>query len=337
MTKNGYIIDIETHLPSTILTNEELAKEFPDWPAEKILSKTGIKERRISSKNECASDLAVVASEKLLAKHDRNKIEFLIFCTQSPEYLLPTNACLIQDRLKLPVTCGALDINLGCSGFVYGLGLTKSLIESGQVENVLLLNADTYTKYINPKDKSVRTLFGDAATATLVSSEKGIAKLTGPFVYGTDGRGKDNLIVKTRGLRNDYISDAKIESDNSGNARTVNDLYMNGAEIFSFTSFSVPTLIRDTLKKANLSMENIDLFIFHQANVFILNHLRKLLFIDKDKMAISMENTGNTVSCTIPIALKDMMEKGKLKEGYNIMLVGFGVGYSWGATIIKWT
>ena len=264
--------------------------------AEKILSKTGIRERRISSKDECASDLAVTASEKLLTKYDRNKIEFLIFCTQSPEYLLPSNACLIQDRLKLPTTCGALDINLGCSGFVYGLGLAKSLIESGQVGNVLLLNADTYTKYINPKDKSVRTLFGDAATATLIGSENGIAKLTGPFVYGTDGRGKNNLIVKTRGLRNDYVFDAKLETDNSGNARTINDLYMNGVEIFSFTSFSVPTLIKDTLKKANLSMENIDLFVFHQANIFILNHLQKLLFIDKDKMVISMENTGNTVS-----------------------------------------
>jgi len=336
MPNNSYIIDIETHLPPFVLTNDDLAKDFPDWPAAKILAKTGIKERRIVT-DECASDLAVAAAEKLLTKYDRNKIGFLLFCTQCPDYPLPTSACIIQNRLKLQTTCGALDFNLGCSGFVYGLGIAKAIVESGQAENVLLLNSDTYSKFINPKDKSVRTLFGDAGTATLVSSNPGMGQLVGPFVYGTDGKGKDNLIVKTRGARMEYLTDAPIESDTSGNARTVNDLYMNGAEIFSFTAISVPQLIQQTLKKANLTMDDINLFVFHQANLFILKHLQKLLSISDERFMVELENTGNTVSCTIPIALKSAVEKGRLKSGDNVMLVGFGVGYSWGATVVKWS
>lgn len=337
MTKNSYIVDVDIHLPSTVLTNEELAKDFPDWPAAKILAKTGIKERRITKCYESASDLAVAAAEKLLTKYDRNRIGFLLFCTQSPDYPLPTTACLIQHRLKLPTTCGALDFNLGCSGFIYGLGLAKALVETDQADNVLLLNADTYSHYINAKDKSVRTLFGDGATATLVSSTPGIAQLVGPFSYGTDGRGKDNLIVKTRGSRSEFVHNAPLEVDNNGNGRTINDLYMNGAEIFSFTAISVPDLIQQTLKKANLTMGDINLFVFHQANLFILKHLQKLLSISDEKFVVAMENSGNTVSCTIPIALKDAMEKKRLKAGDNVMLVGFGVGYSWGATILKWS
>lgn len=336
MTKNSYIVDIETHLPSFVLTNDALAQDFPDWPAAKILAKTGIKERRVVTNDECASDLAVAAAEKLLVKYDRNKIGFLLFCTQCPDYPLPTSACVIQNKLKLQTTCGALDFNLGCSGFVYGLGLAKAIVESGQAENVLLLNADTYSKFINPKDKSVRTLFGDAGTATLVSSSPGMGQLVGPFVYGTDGKGKDNLIVKTRGARMEYVTDAPVENDNSGNGRTVNDLYMNGAEIFSFTAISVPQLIQQTLKKANLTMDDINLFVFHQANLFILKHLQKLLSISDERFMVELENTGNTVSCTIPIALKSAVEKGRLKSGDNVMLVGFGVGYSWGATVVKW-
>jgi 3-oxoacyl-[acyl-carrier-protein] synthase-3 len=337
MTKNSYIVDVDIHLPSTVLSNEELAKDFPEWPADKILGRTGIKERRIATKNECAADLAVLAAEKLFTKYDRNKVDFLLFCTQTPEYLLPTNACLIQDRLKLPTTCGALDFNLGCSGFVYGLGLAKALIDSDQAENVLLLNGDTYSKFLNQKDKSVRTLFGDGATATLVSSSPGWAQLTGPFVYGTDGRGKDNLIVKTRGFRMNYDSDVTLVIDRKGSGRTINDLYMNGAEVFSFTSISVPQLVQQTLKKANLTMNDIDIFVFHQANLFILKHLQKLLSISDEKFVVAIENTGNTVSCTIPIALKDVREKNRIKPGDTVMLVGFGVGYSWSATIVKWS
>lgn len=307
------IVDIEYALPEKILTNDELALDFPDWPASKILSKTGIKERHITDDGEYASDLACKAASNLLSKYKDHQIDYIIYCTQSPDLALPTTACLIQERLGLSTNCGALDINLGCSGFVYGLGLSKGLIDSEQAESVLLLNADTYSKYINKTDKNVRVIFGDAGSATLIS-KRGHFNLTGPFIYGTDGKGKDNLIVPKNGC-----------------------LFMNGPEIFSFTMKVVPQVITSALMKASLTIDDIDLFVFHQANSFMMKHLQSKLSIPDDKFIIDFEDVGNTVSCTIPIALKRTMTKRKIHTGNKIMLVGFGVGYSWGATIIEST
>lgn len=307
----SYIKDIEYSLPEKILTNEELSLDFPDWPPAKILSKTGIKERRVTNENETASDLAYKAASALLSKYKEQKIDYIIYCTQSPDLVLPTTACLIQERLGIPTNCGALDINLGCSGFVYGLGLAKGLIDSGQVESVLLLNADTYTKYINKTDKNVKVIFGDAGTATLIC-KNGPFKLTGPFTYGTDGKGKNNLIVPKNGC-----------------------LFMNGPEIFSFTMKIVPQTVESTLSRAGLKIEDIDLFVFHQANLFMMRHLQSKLYIPDDKFIVDFEDIGNTVSCTIPIAFKRTMKKKEIKPGSKIMFVGFGVGYSWGATIVE--
>ena len=212
------ISSVETELPRTTLDNSQLAAEFKNWTAEKILAKTGIRTRHIAGPDECASDLAVGAAKKLLARDScpRAEIDYLIYCTQSPDYLLPTTACLIQERLELSNTCAALDFNLGCSGYIYGLGLAKALIESRQANAVLFLTADTYSKFINPKDQSVRTLFGDAGTATLIRAGVGPGKLAGPFVYGTDGRGKNNLIVPTRGLKQKFVDGAELDRRRSG-------------------------------------------------------------------------------------------------------------------------
>ena len=305
------IIDIEYALPEKILTNDELALDFPDWPADKIYSKTGIKQRHIVKENETASDLAYLASLKILTNHEADKIDYIIYCTQSPDQALPTTACVLQERLKLLTTCGALDINLGCSGYIYGLGLAKGLIDSDQANTVLLLNADTYTKYMNKNDKNVRVIFGDAGTATLIG-KCGYFKLGKTFVYGTDGKGKNNLIVPNNGC-----------------------LFMNGPEIYSFTMQTVPPMIQSTLDRASLTMDDIDLFIFHQANLFMMKRLQEKLSIPDEKFVVDFEDIGNTVSCTIPIALKRTMTKTLLKIGSKIMLVGFGVGYSWGATIIE--
>jgi 3-oxoacyl-[acyl-carrier-protein] synthase-3 len=338
MISNSAILEIDYALPAAVLTNEQLATEFQGWTADKILAKTGIRERHIAAPDECASDLAVRAAEKLLARlnFQRDKIDYLIYCTQTPDYLLPTTACLIQDRLRLRKSSAALDFNLGCSGYIYGLGMAKALMDSGQAECVLLLNADTYTRLINPKDKSVRTLFGDAGTATLVTRGPGAASLTGPFVYGTDGKGGKNLMVPTRGLRQDYVANAELISDDAGNARTVNDLFMNGPEVFAFSLEVVPEIIARLLAQAGLGMNDIDLFVFHQANLFMLQHLQKKLRIPPERFCIAFEDVGNTVSCTIPIALRKAMDAGKLQAASRVALVGFGVGYSWGATILQW-
>ena len=329
---------IRYHLPETILDNDQLAADYPGWSAEKIFAKTGIRSRRVSAAGECASDLALVAAQTLLAEEqiDPGSVDFLLYCTQTPDYILPTTACVLQHRLGLPTSCGALDFNLGCSGYVYGLGLAKALIESGQARKVLLLTADTYSKLLNPADKSVRTLFGDAGTATLIAAGEQ-ETLVGPFIYGTDGAGAENLMVPTGGMRRAFVIEAELQPDDSGNARTVNNLYMNGAEIFNFTLRMVPEMVSQLLARAGIEQSAVDLFVFHQANRFMLEHLRKKLQIAPERFVFAMENVGNTVSCSIPIALEQARQQGQLKPGALVMLVGFGVGYSWGATLVRWS
>jgi 3-oxoacyl-[acyl-carrier-protein] synthase III len=334
---NAFVESIRVALPEAVLDNDQLAAEFPGWSAQKIYASTGIRERRVSAADECASDLAVKAASRLLDEEgcDRGDIDFVLNCTQTPDYVLPTTACLLQDRLGLPHSCGALDVNLGCSGYVYGLGLAKALITSDQARAVLLITGDTHSKLINPRDKSVRMLLGDAATATLIRADLRDT-LFGPFVYGTDGSGADNLIVPAGGMRRRYVADAELVHDASGNARTDNDISLNGAEIFSFTLRVVPDTVASVLQRASLCASDIDLFIFHQANRFILEHLRKKLAVPPEKFVYAMEHVGNTASSSIPIALQAARQAGRLQAGSLVMLVGFGVGYSWAATVIKW-
>ncbi|HWK61607.1 MAG TPA: ketoacyl-ACP synthase III [Eoetvoesiella sp.] len=330
---------IEYVLPTNTLTNEDLAREYPQWDVEKIFGKTGIHTRHVVDAGQCASDLAFGACEKLFKNSSigREQIDFLILCTQSPDYALPATACVLQDRLGLPVTCGAFDFNQGCSGFIYGLGIAKGLIESGQACNVLLVTAETYSKYIHPGDKSVRTLFGDAAAATLVSAVKGDAPFLDRFRYGTDGSGADNLIVPMGGHRQPVMrSTAPIEhTDSSGNVRTDAHLYMNGPAIFEFSMSRVPQLF-SSLFGENCRVDDIDFFVFHQANKFMLEALRRRLHIPTEKFVAEFSHCGNTVSSTIPIALKEHHAKGYLREGHKVVAVGFGVGYSWGGCVIHW-
>ena len=338
MPLRAFISAIEYHLPQQVLDNDLLAAQLGHWSGAKIEEKTGIRRRHLASDQECASDLAVVAAAKLFASGacQLGDIDYLLFCTQSPDFFLPTTACLLQDRLKLRTTCGALDFNLGCSGFVYGLGLAKGLIESGQAAKVLLLTAETYSKFMHPLDRSTRTLFGDAAAATLVAATEADKELIGPFVYGTDGSGANNLIVPTGGMRQARLPEAEAETDASGNLRTVNHLSMNGPEIFQFTLRVVPRLVHDLLERAGRSIAEIDRFVFHQANAYMLDHLRKHLKLPPEKFSLCLAHCGNTVSSTIPIALHEDDAGGALKDGDLVMLVGFGVGYSWGATLLRW-
>lgn len=322
---------ISYYLPELNLTNEGISKDFPEWGIDKISSKTGISSRHISASDEFSSDMAVKAAEKLFKDHqlNRDSIDFLLYCTQSPDYFLPTTACIIQDKLGLKTSVGALDFNLGCSGFVYGLSLAKGLIAGGMAKNVLLITSETYSKFIHPEDKSNKTIFGDAAAATLISVIDGIFEI-GDFIFGTDGSGAENLIVKNGGMRN-RIQENEDVKDEFGNIRNDNNLYMNGTEIFNFTSESIPKLTDAILQKTNLKLENIDLFIFHQANKYMLNHLRKKIGIDQEKFFIAMEHCGNTVSSTIPIAIYEALQQDKFSGKKNIILEGFGVGYSWAA------
>jgi len=329
----AYIKAISYALPEKVITNNDLMRDFPEWTAKKVADKLGVKQRHVVSETETATDLAIQAAENLFKENpniQRDAIDFVLLCTQSPDYFLPTSACIIQHRLGLPTNIGALDFNLGCSGFVYGLSLAKGLVLGGIAKNVLLLTSETYNKHLHPKDKSNRTIFGDAAAACLVSNE-GWAEI-GNFSLGTDGSGAENLMVKTGGMR--YKEKANdLTFDENENPASSDYLYMNGSEILSFTLEAVPLLVADTLRKNSLQQADINLFVFHQANKYILNFLRKKIKIEEEKFYYYIENVGNTVSSTIPIALYEAKKENKLKG--NILLAGFGVGYSWGGVILK--
>jgi 3-oxoacyl-[acyl-carrier-protein] synthase-3 len=331
MTK-AFIRAIEYYLPELTLANDELAGDFPEWSADKISSKTGISSRHIAAPTELASDLAVAAANKLFAERQctPQEIDYILFCTQSPDYLLPTSACLIQERLGIPTSAGALDFNLGCSGFVYGLGLAKGLVETDQARCVLLLTAETYSKHLDAKDISVRALFGDGAAATVISGYNGGSDSRedwiGPLTMGTDGSGWNRLILKRGSLR-----------ESLGDAATCGAaLHMNGPDIFAFTLREVPRSVQALLSRTGLNIDDIDLFVFHQANRFMLENLRKKLQIPEEKFFYAIEDCGNTVSSTIPIALKRAVEERRLVGGERVMLVGFGVGYSWSAALVRW-
>lgn len=339
MTQSGAAITAVTyHLPAARLSNAELVKNHPGWQADRIEEKTGILERRIASAHETAADLAIAAARKLMAiaPVKVNDIDFVIFCTQSPDYLLPTTACLIQHELGLRVSAGAFDMNLGCSGFVYGLGLCSGLIDTGQADRVLLLTADTYTKHLHPDDRSVRAIFGDAGAATLVERvplTSGVA--LGPFCYGTNGRGANDLTVPGSGIRGRMTS-AEGRPRLAGGVFGPEWLHMNGPNVFNFTLGVVPKLLTDVLSRAEVTMDELDIVIPHQANAFMLEALRKRIKVPSDKFFVHVSDVGNTVSATIPIALVMAASRGLLLPGHRAALLGFGIGLSWAGTLIRW-
>ncbi|MBN2104164.1 ketoacyl-ACP synthase III [bacterium] len=329
----AHIQKIETYLPERILTNIELEKTYVDWSAEKIEQKTGVRERHIAAENETAVDLACYAANKLLKLVDPAAIDFLILCTQSPDYYLPPGSCLLQERLGLSTSIGALDFDLGCSGFIYGLAMAKGLIQAEIAKHVLFITSETYSKHIHSQDRGNRSIFGDGAAAILITASE--SKCIGEFALGTDGSGYQNLIVPAGGMRHRYHPDAEALKDPSGSIRTENHLYMNGPDIFTFTIEAVPKVVQQCLEKNCMAIDDLDYVIFHQANQYILNHLRKKVGIPENKFYMNMLHVGNTVSATIPIALKDSMDHGLIHPGDRVMVVGFGVGYSWGATVLR--
>lgn len=329
----AYIKAISYYLPERKLTNEELVVEFPEWSVEKIANKVGVNSRRVAGENETATDLAINAAERLFEENpciNREDVDYILFCTQSPDYHLPTSACIIQNKLGLRTNIGALDFNLGCSGYIYGLSLAKGLVAGGIARNVLLLTGETYSKYLHSRDKGNRTIFGDAATATIVSTE-GWGEI-GNFALGTDGSGAGNLIVKTGCARNPRSAN-DLTFDENGNPVSSDCLFMNGAKIFTFTQKNVPIVVRQTLANNKLEMDDVNLFVLHQANSYMLEFLRKKMKIDADRFMWFMAEVGNTVSNSVPIAMSEAMKQGKFHG--NILLCGFGVGYSWGGVIIK--
>jgi len=328
-----FIKGLAYYLPEKVVTNEELVKAFPEWSVDKVAQKVGVDSRHLAAEDETAGDMAEKAARKLFEEYNISPkvIDFVMLCTQSPDYFLPSTACVLQDRLGIPTTSGAFDYNLGCSGCIYGMAMAKGLIAAGIAKNVLLLTAETYNKYLHPSDKSNRSIFGDGAAACLISTE-GFAEI-GEFSLGTDGSGANNLIVKT-GAGRQKTATGKFVEDEEGHVWYDDYLYMNGGNVFNFTLDVVPVMMKEILVKNGLEKEQIDYYVFHQANKFMLSTIRKVCGIARDKFYINLATTGNTVSSTVLISLKDCLENGTIKAGVKVMITGFGVGLSWGGTLL---
>ena len=329
-----YIKGISYYLPERVITNEELLQEFPEWSVDKVAAKVGVNSRHLAAADETAGDMAEKAARRLFEEYNINPqtIDFVMLCTQSPDHFLPSTACILQHRLGILTSAGAFDYNLGCSGCIYGMVMAKGLIDSGIAKNVLVLTAETYQKYLHPSDKSNRSIFGDGAAACLISTE-GIAEI-GQFSLGTDGRGAESLIVKSGAARQKQPTGNVVE-DEDGHQRFDDYLYMNGSAIFNFTLEAVPVMMKEILEKNQIERDGVDYFVFHQANKFMLNTIRKVCVLPKDKFYVNLEETGNTVSSTVLIALKDCLDKGTIQPGMKVMITGFGVGLSWGGTILS--
>lgn len=324
------IAGIASALPSRIIDNQKDIKNFPPEDIAKIIASTGVEQRHVVTEEQCTSDLCFCAATNLMQElgWEKESIDVLIFISQTPDYPLPPTSCALHSRLGLSKHCVAFDVNLGCSGYVYGLWQAACFLVSHAAKRVLLLVGDTISRISAPDDRSVALLFGDAGTATALEYSDTASLMH--FDLGTDGSGYDKLIVPAGGFRTPHSTTTDTRSlREQNNSRSDADLYMNGAEIFAFTLREIPQLIQSVMLKASWEMEQVDAFVLHQANLFMLNHIAKRLKIPEQKLLLSLKKYGNTSSASIPLTLTDQYSKQKLSEPQRLILAGFGVGFSW--------
>lgn len=332
---NAIIKHIEYYLPERIVSNNDLRNEFPAWDLDKIQTKSGVASRHIAASGETALDLSIKACEKLFATYDKNEIDGIIYCTQSPDYIMPSNSFLIQRHFSLSENLFCYDFNHACTGYIYGLMMAHSYIRSGIAQKILLITADTYSKYINRADRSTRVLFGDGAAVSVIEAtekNEGIIDLQ----VATYGSGYDKFMIPAGGARLPQSAETAIPNgDLHGNIRSRNDIKMDGMAVWSFINSKVPDQIRGLLERNQLTLADIDLVVFHQASLMTLDSLIKILNLDMDKVFINISELGNTVSASIPIALKDAIDAGRIKTNQRILLSGFGVGLAYGTILIN--
>lgn len=331
------ITDIAYYLPEHTVTNQDLHEENPTWNVKHVEEPAGVVKRQIAREDETALDLSFQACKKLFSRNKEalNRVDGIIFCTQSKDYIMPPNSCILHKMLDLPEQVFAFDFNLACSGYIYGIALAQGLIFSGTAKTILLINADTYSKYIHKHDRSARVLFGDGAAVSLITisdSTQGIIDIQ----CATSGKGYDKFIIPAGGCRMPKSKDTSVtHTDDSGNVRTPENIHMDGMGILAFVNSKVPQQIRSTLTHNKLTIDDIDLFIFHQASKVALDSLSRILTIKPDKVFRNLREIGNTVSASIPIALKDALDRGRIARGDIVLASGFGVGLSWGTAIIE--
>lgn len=333
----SYLRAISYYLPVKILTNEELSIRFPAIRIDDLTRLTGVTERHIAAENETAADMAVKAAKTLFDEHsiEPSEVDFILLNTQWSDYITPSSSCIIQDRLGIPKTAGSLDISQGCTGFIYALSVARGMIETGTASNVLVLTAETITRSIHDDDHSNRAIFGDGAAAILVSAAGEGDGWIGEFIFGTDGKGAEDIMIRTGGARYPRIHLSTDNPEMHGSLAKEEAFHMNGQAVFTFSVNVTPGLIEEILKKNHLDRENIDFYIFHQANRIILETIIRKNRIPSGRTIIHLDKVGNTVSSTIPIALYHAIREGSVKRGDRILLAAFGVGLSWGGTVIQ--
>jgi 3-oxoacyl-[acyl-carrier-protein] synthase-3 len=327
---------IVASVPATVLGVDDLSRVFGEAEARKISESSGVVTRYVAPPNLCTSDLCAAAAEKLLEGLGwvRESVDLLIFVSQTPDYVLPPTACVLQRRLGLPKSCAAFDVNLGCSGFTYGLWMAASLLSSGGVRRALLLVGDTVTHIVSPLDRALAPLFSDAGSATAL--EHDVAAGPMHFELGTDGRGSSHLIVPAGGARTPHSEEtARRTEREGGNVRSDDDLFMDGAEVFAFTLREVPGMIRAVLARAEWGSDGFDACVMHQANLLMLQYLMKKLRLPSEKVVLTIGEHGNTSSASIPLAMAHALGPRLSRESMRLVLAGFGVGYSWGSVALE--
>ena len=316
------IKEIHYYYPKKTISNHDIEKSHPEWQVRKLFNFSGVKKRHIANNDETSLSMSVNLIKNILKKNKNflSNIDGIIFCTQSPDYLLPSNSSVLQGTFKFRENIFTLDISHACSGFLYSLGLADSLIKNKRCKKILLINSDTYSKMLNPNDRSTKLLFSDAASLTVVdSSSNNLIDIN----FSNSGKHYEKLIYKYKGF------------NKHSNKATNKHLKMDGMGIMSFINSKLPKQINSILKKNKLNLSDIDYFFFHQASKLALDNLVKLLNIPKNKVIYDLEH-GNTVSASIPIALKKTQKKNIIKKNNLILFCGFGVGLSWSTALYKY-
>lgn len=329
------IAGIANAVPEEVAVNTDSIEIFGEQIVRRINETTGIEQRYVASPEICTSDLCQVAIDQLLTdlSWEHDDIDLLVFVSQTPDYVLPATACVLHGKLGLSPHCVAFDVNLGCSGYVYGLWIASQLMQSGNFKRGLLAVGDTISKMVAPEDRASALLIGDAGSVTALERDEQAADMI--FNLGTDGTGAENLIVPAGGFRNPTTDETQQRSEREKkNIRSDNDVFMDGTKVFTFTLREVPKTIRSVLDDIGWEIDDVDTFVMHQANRFILNHLAKRMDIPEDKFVICMKDFGNTSGASIPIAITETLKENLSDQSQKLVLSGFGVGWSWASVAL---
>lgn len=318
------IVGLATCVPAHRFDNVADTTEFAAEEVRKVVGMAGVSSRHVAESGTCSSDLCFAAADRLLTETgcDRATIDVLIMATQTPDYIMPSSSCLLQQRLGLSTACAAFDLNLGCSAYPYALWLASSLLATGGYRRILVLNGETPTLYTDRADRSVALLFGDAGSATLLERQDADGA-PWSFVLHTDGAGSEDLIIHAGGFRDRFNADARQHC-----------VAMNGSGVFNFTIRVVAPLIRDTLEVAGVPKEEVDYFVFHQSNRFIMNHLMKKVGLAAERVPVILENFGNTGGPSVPLTITQGALQRPADRPLTLMLLGYGVGLSWASALI---